>query len=145
MAGSKWGPKWGFGDKPAGPEQAWPTPYGTNSGATGSIQLTTSSGENVPGARDEQRVCQATFDKPTPCTVHIGVGSTIAGRGSWDFCAEAFDASSANVSTAKLIFEYGAGSVRRRVECDLRPGSYQLPPCNQVTVSIQVRQVTNPV
>lgn len=138
MSGKQWGPRWGHGEAPRpGAAQKWSPPTGSTDGQSGTHQTTSTTGDSSEGARDEKRLCQATFPVPTPCTVHIGVSNPSGSRASWDYVAEIFDAvASQNLSSAKLIFEYGAGAARRRVECDLRPGAYQLPPCDQVTVSV---------
>jgi hypothetical protein len=135
-------PWWPQRSAPPQGGQQWVPPTGADSARSGSIKLTSTSGAaGNEGARGQQVLCNATFDTPTPCTVHIGVALlaslSAGGRNSWDFVSETQDGGS-NVAVGSLIFEYGAGAAKRRVTCDLRPGSYQLPPCNEVTVYIKV-------
>lgn len=44
--------------------------------------------------------------------------------------------SQSDYGCAALVLEYGAGSALRKVVMDLKPGSYQLPPCTQVKTSV---------
>jgi hypothetical protein len=110
----------------------WKQPTAAQGGATGLLQLTSG---NVDTSAFTQKLCSATFPEPRPCTVHIRcdlIASATRGRRSWDFPSE----SVAGVATGSLVFEYGVGATLRRVVLDLRPGSYQLPPCDQVTVYV---------
>src|SRR5687767_10287729 len=92
-------------------------------GRSGSLALTSAS-EGLTAA-----VCTATFDKATPVVVEVGVLTTAGGQ---PFAAPSSSAS----DCSSLVFEYGSGATSRKVRTDLRPGTYQLPPCETVRVSV---------
>jgi hypothetical protein len=97
-------------------------------------------------------LCTAVFPAPVASIVQVRVGlatalaSGIAGgraitRRTFDFPAGgrlSFISGQSTNGFGRLVFEYGAGAAIQRVECDLKSGSYQLPPSEQVTVTCQI-------
>lgn len=88
--------------------------------------------------------CQVrcTFDRATPTVVHVSSGGDTASadpRNPTDYHLIGGLSGllvPTTISTAMLVLEYGYGSVSRRIVCDLKPGSYQLPPSTQVKASV---------
>jgi hypothetical protein len=120
----------------------------------GSITLDTST---VPAANNiaSQPVGVCSYvnidNEPAPTVVHVSCSNMFADelvpnysrqRHYFAGCLSAGGGpavkslSAAGQGLAALILEYGAGPAVRTVLCDLKPGSYQLPPCTQVRASV---------
>lgn len=124
MGGNQW---WPQTRRPAG-SGLWPERPVADVGDSGSITTAASSAITM------QRLCSKTFAKPTDVILQVtsnigGLGSSAISQ-SWDMCAVN------PLGTGQLIVDYGSGSASERCKLDLRAGSYQLPTCEQVTVSV---------
>jgi hypothetical protein len=92
------------------------------------------------------RLCSAVFTKQTPVVLEVAVkcvselgGSSVTS--AFDLFAVAMNAAASSMGTGQLIVEYGSGGAYERVAMDLRGGSYQLPPCEEVRVSVTTTEV----
>lgn len=124
---------------PPGTSGQWPQPGLAGESYTGTLEF--NSGNVVASLvapEPTSRLCSFTAVKPTPAVVQIAVQRVVGVSPSganqlttYDFAAGtnlAYD----NLGMGVLLIEYGAGTIRQRAVCDLRNGSYQLPPVDYV-------------
>lgn len=115
---------WWPNTKPPEGTGPWPQRALADEGRSGSISL--AAAEQVTNAK----LCGFDWSEPTSVVVEVAV--TLASSGAEvDIGAE-----ETGLPSAQLILEYGSGGVARVVTMDLRSGSYQLPPCEQVRVLV---------
>ena len=134
-------PDWWSSSKPPPGGGAWPN-AASDTGRSGRLTLNEAfvgSPANLFGP--PQILCSATFPQPTSSVVQVRVAmaSVEAARDpvrrTFDFPAAG---SPVGNGLGRLVFTYGDGAAVQRVPCDLKSGSYQLPPSDQVTVACHV-------
>lgn len=88
------------------------------------------------------QLCRANYAEPTPCVLTIGTHYTdgaapgVNGQQAYELgVGDPTLVGQALVNSGFVEVVYGSGACTQRLVMDLRPGSYQLPPCMQVTVS----------
>lgn len=128
-------PWWPNTRLPAG-SGPWPQRPSDDTGESGSIATATAT------AITAQRLCGKTYSQPTPVVLEIAVsvavaiGSQANAVADVDFCAATLNAAATSVGSGFLTVQYGSGAASQTVRMDLRGGSYQLPACEQVQVSV---------
>ncbi len=136
MTRRRWWPEATKDAKGQGWAQPTESPIG-NEGRSGSADFNASNVLNSDLIPQGQRLCAANFRTSTPSVVQIRVyvaeGSdyNAIGHQTLDFVAEG---QAETYGNGVLIFEYGSGITLQRVAADLKSGSYQLPPCEQVRI-----------
>jgi hypothetical protein len=124
---------------PPGTSGQWPQPGLAGESYTGTLEFNSGNvAASTVAPEPTSRLCSFTAAKPVPAVVQIAVqrlaGVSPGGANqltTYDFAAGtnlAYD----NLGMGVLLIEYGSGSIRQRAACDLRNGSYQLPPVDYV-------------
>lgn len=126
MSGRQWWPNTRLPDG-TGP---WPQ-SGDESGSSGSI----SAAADAP--LTNARLCGAVL-KRSPMVLEIAVSTAGLSAESIGPSFELFAAAENNTiyGTGYITVEYGAAGTTQSVRLDLRGGSYQLPPCEEVRVTV---------
>jgi hypothetical protein len=117
-----------------------------NSGALPFATLTDTSRTAAPVFLDGAigpafGLCSADYDEPTPCVLTIGihgaggVAPTINGVDGLEYPAGQNTEDGFDLGGLVEVF-YGSGAAVQRIVFDLRPGTYQLPPCTQVRANV---------
>lgn len=102
------------------------------------VTITAVEGQVPPGIN----LCRVNYPEPTPCVLTIGThymdGVAPGVNGQQALELGAGDPSligQAAVNSGFVEVSYGSGACVQRLVMDLRPGSYQLPPIMQATVT----------
>jgi hypothetical protein len=124
-------------------------------GETGSVAFDST---NVAVSATESQIgvganiCRVNYSEPTNCILTVASRRTTGQRAGVNgqqtqelTCGDPSFASSPDVINGFVEVTYGSGSCQQRIVMDMRPGSYQLPPCQQVTVTAKPWFTSNSV
>jgi len=104
------------------------------------VAITAVAGQVGPGLT----LARCNYDEPTPCVLSIGTHYTdgtapgVNGQQAYELgVGDPQMPGLVGVNSGYVEVVYGSGASVQRLVMDLRPGSYQLPPVQQATVTVK--------